>query len=280
MHFKEFELCSIYPVTSGGCTEDCIFCGQSRHTEKKRINANKEKIIEEALYNASQNINRFSLVASGKKQNSEEINKLCRIYSTLREKTPLNLCASLGLLGYEDFLKLKTAGVTRYHCNLEASRNFFPNICSTHTYDDKILTLEAAKKAGLEICSGGIIGMGETMEDRIALAEELKALEINSCPVNILIPLSGTPLEHRKPLSSEEIVQSLSAMGEILGFDKLRLAGGRNLLPKKGGEVFGKLVSAAISGRLLTTCGNQVKEDIKILNSLNLELIVNKRKNN
>ena len=160
----------------------------------------------------------------------------------------------------------------RYHNNLETSRKFFTKICSTHTYDDKIETIKNAKKAGLEICSGGIIGLGETMEDRIDMAFTLRGLSVESVPVNILNPIKGTPLEKQEILSYEEVIKTLAIFRFILPTVQIRLAGGRALLGDKGKKALMSGVNGAISGDMLTTLGIETSEDIKMIKNLGFEV--------
>ncbi|MCR4662732.1 MAG: biotin synthase BioB, partial [Endomicrobiaceae bacterium] len=155
---NKFDMCSIISGKSGKCSENCKFCAQSSHYKtsiKEYPLLDGNEIFKQAKHNADKKVKRFSVVTSGKKLTDEEIDSVCKTYKNIKNKCDILLCASMGLLSYEQFVKLKQSGVTRYHCNLETSRNFFSNICSTHTYDDKINTINLAKKAGLEICSGG-----------------------------------------------------------------------------------------------------------------------------
>jgi biotin synthase len=180
----------------------------------------------------------------------------------------LELCSSNGLLSYEQFVRLRDAGVTRIHNNLETSRRFFPQVCTTHTYDEKLATINAAKRAGMEICSGGIIGMGETLEDRIDMAMELQALGVKSIPINILMPIKGTALENQEPLSDEEILRTIAIFRFINPRADIRLAGGRKLLCDKGRKAFLSGANASIIGNMLTSVGNSVDEDFAMFEEL------------
>jgi len=178
---------------------------------------------------------------------------------------------SFGLLNEEQFRKLKNAGVTRVHNNLETSRRFFPNVCSTHSYDDKINAILAARKAGLFVCSGGIMGLGETPEDRIDMALALRGMAVKSVPVNILNPIPGTPLEHNTKLTNEEVRRIVAVYRFILPDASIRLAGGRGLLPDKGRSCFSSGANAAISGDMLTTAGITTETDKALLRELGYE---------
>lgn len=184
-----FDLCSIINGKSGRCSENCKYCAQSVYYQTgidiySLLKISEIKAI--ALHNQKQGVERFSIVTSGRKLNVQEFNKILKIYQELNDTTTISLCASLGLLNFEELKKLKETGVKRYHNNLETSRNYFNNVCTTHSYEQKIKTIKAAKLAGLEVCSGGIVGMGESWLDRLDLAFELKDLGIKSVPINVL----------------------------------------------------------------------------------------------
>ncbi|AVQ45981.1 biotin synthase BioB [Clostridium botulinum] len=272
---NKFDLCTIINGKSGRCQENCKYCAQSDHFNTDIIEYNilhSNKIINSAISNYNKGVHRFSVVTSGRTLNNNEVDILCKTYSKLKETCPIGLCASHGLLKYEDLKRLKDSGVMRYHNNLETSRKFFTKICSTHTYDDKIETIKNAKKAGLEICSGGIIGLGETMEDRIDMAFTLRELSIESVPVNILNPIKGTPLENQEILSYEEVIKTLAIFRFILPTVQIRLAGGRALLGDKGKKALMSGVNGAISGDMLTTLGIETSEDIKMIKNLGFEV--------
>lgn len=203
------------------------------------------------------------------------MNYLCNTYIEIRKNCKIKLCASGGLLTYEELCQLKEAGVTRYHNNLETSRRFFSQMCTTHTYDEKIETIKAAKKAGLTVCSGGIMGLGENMEDRIDLAFTLRDLDITSVPINILNPIKGTPLENNKVLSLDDVRKIVAIYRFILPKAQLRLAGGRGLLDDKGLSIFTSGANAAITGDMLTTSGISIDEDMKIIKKLGYEVKYN-----
>ena len=180
-HFcgNKFDLCSIINGKSGRCSENCKYCAQAACHKTEVENyplLSKEEILEDAKKIESQGVRRYSIVTSGKRLNAAEVDQMCECIKKLREETNLHVCGSFGLLDKEAFSKLKEAGLTRVHNNLETSRRYFPDVCTTHTFDDKIAAITAAKEAGLEVCSGGIMGIGETMEDRIDMALEVRRL--------------------------------------------------------------------------------------------------------
>lgn len=263
-----FDICSIINAKSGKCSENCKFCAQSAHY-KTNISEypllDKEKIVENALYMAEKGVLRFSIVTSGKALTDNDVEILADTIKEIKSKSNISICASLGLLTDENFKKLKDAGLERVHNNLETSENFFSSVCTTHTFDDKINALKAALKSGLSVCSGGIIGLGESMQDRIDLAFSLKELGIKSVPLNILSPVKGTPYENNKPLSEEEILKTISIFRFILPDAFIRLAGGRALLPDKGRKAFLSGANAAITGDMLTTYGISVDTDMQII---------------
>lgn len=271
---NKFDMCSIINGKSGKCSENCKFCAQSSHYKtsiKKYPLLNNENIFKEAKHNSDKNVKRFSIVTSGKKLTNQEIDLICQAYKRIKNECDILLCASMGFLSYEQLVKLKQAGVIRYHCNLETSRKFFPNICTTHTYDDKINTINIAKKVGLEICSGGIFGLGETFEDRIDMFFELYNLGIKSIPINVLNPIKCTPFEHNKILSQEEINRTVAIARFILPDAFIRLAGGRLLFKDKGVSMFSCGANATITGDMLTTLGTSIDEDFDTIKVLGLK---------
>ncbi|ADL50265.1 biotin synthase BioB [Clostridium cellulovorans] len=272
---NEVDLCSIMNAKSGQCSEDCKFCAQSAHYKTKvevYSLVSKEAAVKLAKENESEGVNRFSLVTSGKGLSKNDFPKVLEIYKALNEKIKIDLCVSLGILEYQEFLKLKDVGITMYHHNLETSEEFYSKICTTHSYQERIDTINAAKKAGVDICSGGIIGLGETFEDRISLALKLRELEVKSIPINILNPIEGTPLENNEALSQEEILKTVAIFRFINPKVLIRLAGGRNLINQYGKECFNAGVNATITGNYLTTSGNKICDDKAMIRELNLEV--------
>ncbi|MEA4988453.1 MAG: biotin synthase BioB [Anaerovorax sp.] len=270
-----FDLCTIINAKSGECTEDCKYCAQSSHYNaciQEYPLLPKKKLQDAALYNEKQGILRFSTVTSGRTLSDEEVDVLVESYQSIASICKISLCASHGLLTQNQFIKLKNAGLSRYHNNLETSQNHFKNICTTHTYEEKITAIQAAQNAGLEVCSGGILGLGESMEDRIDMAFALKELHITSIPINILNPIKGTPFGNLSLLELEEIRRSIAIFRFILPKAVLRIAGGRGRLPDKGDCLFQGGANAAISGDMLTTSGINIQEDKKMINKIGFEI--------
>lgn len=270
-----FDLCAIINGKSGKCSENCKYCAQSAYYQvslEEHPLLDTGAIVAEAGYNYEHGILRYSIVTSGRYLSEGEMEAVCRAYRAIGESCSISRCASHGLLSYSQLVKLKEAGVTRYHNNLETSRRYFPSLCSTHTYDEKINTVKNAQKAGLEVCSGGIMGMGETMEDRIDMALELRELDIRSVPINILTPIPGTPLEKLTVLTTDEVRRIVALYRFLLPEAALRLAGGRGQLPDKGKSVFASGANAAISGDMLTTSGIGIQTDMDMLSALGYEV--------
>ncbi|MGP1432585.1 MAG: biotin synthase BioB [Treponema sp.] len=265
------NLCTIINGKSGACSENCRFCTQSASSHSGCTVHNflsTSEICAEAALNEQEGAHRFSIVTSGRALSGKDFEQSLEAYRQIRLNHNINLCASMGLVTFEQLVKLHEAGVTTYHCNLEASERFFPSICTTHTFADKIRTIQAAQKAGLAVCSGGIIGMGETWQDRIDMALTLANLNVVSIPVNILTAISGTPLQNRPPLQEVEILRTVAIFRFINPAKDIRLAGGRRLLNNNGRAAFLSGANAAITGNYLTTAGYTIAQDRVMLSAL------------
>lgn len=270
-----FDLCTIINAKSGLCPEDCCFCAQSAHNHtgaEAYPLLPEETIVQAALKNQAQGVLRFSIVTSGKRLSQEEVEVLCRVIQRIRQVCSISLCGSFGLLDETQYAMLKKAGISRIHNNLETSRRNFPNLCTTHTFDDKVAAIRAAQAAGLAVCSGGIMGLGETEEDRIDMALTLRELGIKSVPLNLLNPIPGTPMEGSKRLTSDDMRRIVAVYRFLLPDASIRLAGGRGLLPDKGEGCFRSGANAAISGDMLTTAGITVETDLALLDKLGYEV--------
>lgn len=266
------DLCSIINGRSGRCPEDCKYCAQSAHNHTSCEIYDflpEEKIVEACKLNESEGVDRFSIVTSGRALSGEEFEKAVHAYETMHAKCRIDLCASMGFLNAEQLHRLHEAGVTSYHHNIETSKRNFPNICTTHTYEQKLETLKLVKKEGMCACSGGIIGMGETWEDRLDMAVSLAELGIDSIPINALMPIEGTPLENQPRLTEDEILRTIAFFRYINPEANIRLAAGRALLTNDGEIAFQSGASATITGNMLTTvaCAT-IRSDKQMLENL------------
>lgn len=271
-----FDMCTIVNGKCGSCSEDCKYCAQSAHyhtaCEAAYSLLSAEELCARAKENARRGVLRYSIVTSGKYLPDEEVEQMCASIRKIKEETGIEICVSFGLLKEDQFRKLKNAGVSRIHCNLETSRRFFPEVCTTHTFEEKVETLKAARRAGLSICSGGIMGLGETMEDRIDMLLTIRELGIKSVPVNLLNPIPGTPYENNRVLSNNELCRIAAVFRFLIPDGFIRLAGGRGILGDKGRQCFKSGANAAISGDMLTTSGITVETDMELLKTLEYEV--------
>lgn len=263
-----FDSCSIVNARSGKCPENCKWCAQSAHF---KTSADVYPLIsrEECMLHADASrkhkIGRFSMVTSGRKMQGAELEKACEYYKELSEKEDISLCASMGLLSHEELKMLKEAGVSRYHCNLESAPSHFSTLCTTHSIEDKIATIEAARQLGFEICSGGIIGMGESRRQRVEFALTLRKVNPNSIPINILCPIPGTPLADQEPISEDDVLDCVALFRFIHPRVILRFAGGRARLSREAQiKAMHIGINGAIVGDLLTTIGSTVDDDRKL----------------
>lgn len=264
--FKEaIELCCISNGKCGKCSENCKFCSQSRYynTEiQQSVLKSVDEFFKEAQANDRRGVHRFSIVTAGVRLSKAELKTIAQAYKKISSELKISCCGSLGLLDYDDFVMLKEAGLKRYHNNLETSPNFFKEICTTHTMKQKEDTIALAKKAGLEICSGCILGMGESVEDRVDIALELRKLQVDSTPINILNPIKGTPLENRPTVHPDEVRRTIALFRHVLPKTVLRLAGGRLIIQKYFTDLYKYGINAEITGDMLTTAGLTVAYDI------------------
>lgn len=264
--FKEaIELCCISNGKCGKCSENCKFCSQSRYynTEiQQSVLKSVDEFFKEAQANDKRGVHRFSIVTAGVRLSKAELKTIAQAYKKISSELKISCCGSLGLLDYDDFVMLKESGLKRYHNNLETSPNFFKEICTTHTMKQKEDTIALAKKAGLEICSGCILGMGESVGDRVDIALELRKLQVDSTPINILNPIKGTPLENRPTVHPDEVRRTIALFRHVLPKTVLRLAGGRLIIQKYFTDLYKYGINAEITGDMLTTAGLTVADDI------------------
>ena len=272
-----FDICTIVNGKSGRCSEDCKYCAQSSFYDT-RVETypllSTDELMRQAKYNDQRGVLRYSIVTSGKALSDSEVDQICESVDEILKETNISVCASLGLLNEEQFVKLKHSGVSRVHNNLETSRRNFPNICTTHSYDDKINSIKSAQKAGMNVCSGGIMGLGETIQDRIDMAITLRELGVNSVPLNMLNPIVGTPYEKNEVLTTEEMCRIVAVFRFILPHASIRLAGGRGLLADKGKSCFLSGANATISGDMLTTSGMTIEKDMQMIQNLKFKVVL------
>lgn len=263
-HDRDLDTCSIMNARSGRCPEDCKWCSQSKF-HKADIDIYPLVSVAEAVgmakYNAAKGVRRFSLVTSGRAMTDAEIEKACVIFTSIKSECGIELCASMGLLEKPQLQKLFECGVRRYHCNLETAPSYFLRLCSTHTTEDKMRTIRWAQEIGMEVCSGGIIGMGESLEQRIELAITLRELGVKSIPVNVLNPIKGTRLENAPRLDDDEVLRSFAMFRIVCPDAHIRFAGGRLLVKHLERSLLHSGVSASIVGDMLTTSGSAIDSD-------------------
>ncbi|CDN32466.1 Biotin synthase [Mucinivorans hirudinis] len=275
-HFmgSKIDTCSIMNARSGRCSEDCKWCSQSVH-HKSKIDiyplVGKDDAVANALDNHSKGVGRFSLVTSGRAMTDREVDKACDIYNAIAQKCSIYLCASMGLLSKNQLQRLKDCGVGHYHCNIETAPSYFSKLCTTHTFEDKLRTIDWAKEVGLKICSGGIIGMGETMAQRVEMAFVLREIGVVSIPINILNPIEGTALEAAEALSDDEVLRTFGLFRLVNPQAHIRFAGGRTRISHIQARALRSGVSAALVGDLLTTIGFNIEQDKKLFSDCGFE---------
>lgn len=266
------ELCNILNARSGLCSEDCKFCAQSaKHGTDVPVYPLKDKatIVESAQNAKAIGAEKFGIVTSGNRLTDQELNVVAQAISQIKDEVGITVCASLGALEKAQLEFLKKAGLSRYHHNIETSRRFYPQIVSSHSFDERINTINSAKEVGLEVCSGGIIGMGETWQDRIDMAYTLKELDTDSVPINILVPVKGTPLESVEPISSEDAIRTICIFRIILKDKTIKIAAGRESTLKDS-QVKGFMAGAngMLIGGYLTVKGASLETDYALIEEI------------
>jgi biotin synthase len=268
-------LCAILNAKSGACTEDCSYCAQSgRGIAGTPVYPlmKGEKVIERALEARDAGVRRFSIVTSGRKAGNGELREIASMVRSVRS-IGLLPCASLGLLNRDELSLLMDSGLERYHHNIETSERFFPQICSTHTYRDKVKTIEAANKAGLSVCSGGVFGLGESWDDRIEMAFALREAGVDSVPINFLIPVNGTPMEGQALLQPFEALKIISLYRIIMPRKEIRVCGGRRqILGELNSLVFAAGADSLLTGNYLTTKGTPYEDDLRLIRDCGLSV--------
>lgn len=273
------EFCSLISAKTGRCSENCKYCAQSSHNNAEILShplIEIEDVIKAAKEAKKNGAGKFAIVTSGRGPNESDLEKMCEMIEAINS-LGLKSCASLGILNEKQVEKLKKAGLKRYHHNINTSRSYYSCINTTHTFDDRLNTIRLIKKAGIELCCGVILGMGETIEQRVEMALELAEIEPNSIPVNILTPIKGTPFEDYYDKIDEENALRTFAIFKIANpKSAIRFAGGRfQRLSQSSQEVaLSNCVEAVLIGNMLTTTGISPEEDIETLKKLNKTLTV------
>jgi biotin synthase len=269
---NEIDLCSLLNAKSGRCSEDCTFCAQSVYYKTEApvyplLDMNR--MVEEARGAQRKGTGRFCLITSGREPNDKEFETILKALEQIRRETTLDLDCSLGTLSEERAESLKKVGVTRYNHNLETAESHFPKICSTHSFEDRVKTIEVLKEQGFSICCGGIIGLGESPQQRLELAFYLRQLEIDCIPFNILNPRSGTPLDHSEPIPPMEIIKTISLFRFVLPRGTIKIAGGReaNLRDLQSLALLAG-ANGLILGNYLTTIGRNAEDDLRMIKDL------------
>lgn len=276
---KRVKLCAIINAKSGKCSENCSFCAQSAHhkTEVQTYPLLPAEKIIAAARSAEKDTRAtcFSIVTSGKSiKSSGEIESIGAALKTIRNETGLNRCVSLGTLSRENIESLKAQGLKRLHHNLETAESFFEKVCTTHTYRERLETIKLAKQASLEVCSGGIFGLGETLEQRVELAFALRELNVESVPINILNPVAGTPAaENYKPMTPLEVLRLVATYRFVLPKADIGVFGGRErALRELQPLMFVAGANVTLIGDYLTTKGQAPEKDLQMISDLGLEI--------
>ena len=273
---NEVEVCAISNVRSGNCSENCSFCGQSGHHKTaapKYGYIKSESLVEQAQQAREWGASDFGVVSKGWGVRSDkERTQLKEYFSELENHSDIGRCASLGALDKESATMLKDMGMENYHHNLECAESFFDEVCTTHTYQENIDTIRNATEAGLRVCAGGILGMGESLDQRIELAKTLRDLDVKSVPLNFLNPIEGTPMGNQTPMQPQEILQAIATFRYMLPKAEIRIAGGRHFLGDMQSMIFMAGASGVMIGNYLTTKGRQVDDDLKMLDDLKLSI--------
>ncbi len=281
---NKISFCSITNAKSGACVEECKFCAQSASYKGTQAPVyglkSTEAIVADAKEAERFGATEFSIVASGRAMTKKkEIDTLVDALKKIHQETKLESCASLGLMNREDLRKLREAGMMNYHHNIETSRSYFPNIVTTHTFDEEVMALRHAKELGFQICCGGIMGMGESLDQRVEFAFNLKEIDPDSIPLNFLNPRPGTPLAHLNDLTPLDCLKLISMIRLVLPKKELFVCGGREINMKElQDKMFAAGASGTMLGNYLTTKGRSPDEDLKMIQNLGLQVVSPHRK--
>lgn len=272
------EFCSLVNARNGKCSQNCKYCAQSSHyrTDIETYPLiDKEKVQKAALEAKSHHASRFAVVTSGKSPDESDTDGIIDLIKEINKIDGLKSCASIGILTEEQAKALKEAGLTRFHHNINTCRSYYSSVCTTHTYDDRINTCRLVKKYGMELCCGVILGMGETVEQRIEMAMELAEIQPESIPINILMPIPQTPFEnYHDKIDEENILRTLAVFKIANPKSVLRFCGGRMRLSEENQiRALKTSVEGILTGNYLTTTGKSPKDDIAVVSALHKILV-------
>lgn len=275
---KNIEFCSLVNARSGKCSQNCKYCAQSSHyrTDIETYPLiDKEEVLKAAKEAKEYGVNHFAIVTSGKDPEEENFDKIIELIQEINKVDGISSCASIGILNEEDAKKLADAGLKRFHHNINTSQSYYPEVCTTHTWEDRVNTCKLVKKYGMELCCGVILGMGETVEQRIEMAMELAEIQPDSIPINILMSIPQTPFEnYGDKIDEENILRTLAVFKIANPNSVLRFCGGRLRLSEKNQELALKTcVEGILTGNYLTTTGKSPQEDLKTVEKLGKTLL-------
>lgn len=275
---KNIEFCSLVNARSGKCSQNCKYCAQSSHyrTDIETYPLiDKEEVLKAAKEAKEYGVNHFAIVTSGKDPEEENFDKIIELIQEINKVDGISSCASIGILNEQDAKKLADAGLKRFHHNINTSQSYYPEVCTTHTWEDRVNTCKLVKKYGMELCCGVILGMGETVEQRIEMAMELAEIQPDSIPINILMPIPQTPFEnYGDKIDEENILRTLAVFKIANPNSVLRFCGGRLRLSEKNQELALKTcVEGILTGNYLTTTGKSPQEDLKTVEKLGKTLL-------
>lgn len=270
------ELCAIINARSGNCSMDCSFCSQSRHNScdiEGFPMLSAESLHSSITALATLKVRHIGIVTSGAALQKQELGVIIQVLDALAPAVVARVCGSLGRLPLESLQALRTAGMRRFHHNLESAESYYPHVCTTQCWQDRLNTVHRARQAGLETCTGGLLGLGESWEDRIAFAMRLRDEGINNVPINFLYPHKGTPLANRPLLSAAEALRCIALWRHILPTATLRVCGGRPaVLGERQPELFAAGANALMTGNYLTTAGKSVEADLSMIAAMGLNI--------
>lgn len=278
-HSNKIEFCSIVNARNGKCSQNCKYCAQSSHycTNIESYPLVELDVIKEAAYESKSNhANRFAVVTSGKTPDEEDFDKVLDMIKELNQIDGIRSCASIGILDEEQAKTLAQAGLKRFHHNINTSESYYPEVCTTHSWQDRLNTCRLVKKYGMELCCGVILGMGESVEQRIEMAMELAEIHPESIPINILMPIPETPFANYYDKIDEEHILRTIAVFKIANPDSVvRFCGGRmRLSDENQKKALKSCVEGILIGNYLTTVGKNPEDDIKTVKELNQEILV------